>query len=71
MFDSQFFGILGPFQLSKLLYGTICTDDIYNDPYGPYNQTQNRADGKEELKKAKNCGTGCDRNGKVQIKSKV
>src|SRR5579863_9439645 len=58
MFDSQCFGILGVFRCSNLLYGKVHTDHIYkgnnNEPYGPYNQNPNRAEGEKKLNKPNN-----------------
>jgi len=50
MFDSQSFGILGPFHHTLNRFTVRLALMTYNDPYGLYNHTQNRADGKEKPK---------------------
>ena len=50
--EGQCFGILEDLHWSKLLYGKTRADadNIYkrnNEPYGPYDQNLNRAEGKK------------------------
>ena len=46
MLEGLYFGILGTFYYSKLLYGKMRTDHIYNlnnnDPHGPNDLSPNR-----------------------------